>query len=82
MRGGSDFINMLVTHDSSDVPMTSVHSHDDNIIVPCQSSRYERGRNVELGGVGHIGLSFSRTVQQIVLQEIQATTRSEGYPPD
>ena len=80
MREGSEFIASLespgwMTHP---VPITSIFSHDDNIIVPCVSLRLTEGRNIEVGGVGHVGLSFSRPIQDLVLEELQCTGNDCG----
>ena len=74
MRPGSDFMQSLnQAHDAVPaVPVTSIFSYDDNIIIPQLSSRLPGADNVELAGVGHVGLSFSARVQQCVVSCIKA----------
>lgn len=53
------------------VPVVSIYSSDDNVIVPQHSSMLGGAKNVCISGVGHVSLAFSRKVRQIVLEEIR-----------
>ena len=53
------------------VPVTSIYSSDDNVVVPAESSVLDQARNIRLSGIGHVSLPFSRIVQEIVLEEIR-----------
>jgi len=53
------------------VPITSIYSSDDNVVVPQDSSVLDQARNIRLSGIGHVSLLFSRIVQETVLEEIQ-----------
>ena len=54
------------------VPITSIYSNNDNIIVPQESAVLDGAKNVCVSGIGHVSLAFSRTVQETVLEEIRA----------
>jgi triacylglycerol esterase/lipase EstA (alpha/beta hydrolase family) len=47
-------------------PITSVYSLDDALIVPPSSARLDGARNVELWGVGHLGLLTSRQASEAI----------------
>ncbi len=54
------------------VPVTSIYSSDDNVIVPRESSVLDDAKNVRLSGIGHVSLAFSAPVRDMVLAEIAA----------
>jgi triacylglycerol esterase/lipase EstA (alpha/beta hydrolase family) len=54
----------------ADVPITSLYSLDDALVVPPRSARLENARNIELRGVGHLGLLRSRQTIEAVLHEL------------
>lgn len=43
-----------------EVPITSIYSTEDNMIVPAQSAVLDAARALELTGVGHLGVLFRR----------------------
>jgi pimeloyl-ACP methyl ester carboxylesterase len=73
MEPGSAWLESLARWGSSraTVPVTSIYSSDDNVIVPPDSSVLGQARNVRLSGIGHVSLPFSRIVQETVLEEIK-----------
>lgn len=58
-------------HSLSAVPVTSIYSSDDNVVVPAKSSVLDGAKNVRVSGIGHVSLAFSRIVQEAVLEEIR-----------
>lgn len=73
MEPGSAWLESLARAESlaAPVPITSIYSSDDNVIVPQDSSVLEQARNIRLSGIGHVSLPFSRIAQEIVLEEIR-----------
>ncbi len=53
------------------IPITSIYSSDDNVIVPQESSALEGARNRRFARIGHVSLPFSRRVQEAVLEELR-----------
>jgi pimeloyl-ACP methyl ester carboxylesterase len=51
----------------SDVSLTSIYSLEDNLIVPARSAVFKPARSVELRGIGHVGMLFSREVIESTL---------------
>lgn len=62
------------------VPVTSIYSSDDNVIVPQESSVFDGAKNVRVSGIGHVSLAFSAPVRDMVLAEVAAAcyTRKGG----
>ena len=54
------------------LPVTSIYSSDDNVIVPQESSLLDGARNVRVSCIGHVSLAFSAPVRDMVLAEITA----------
>ncbi|MCC2972262.1 triacylglycerol lipase [Massilia sp. IC2-476] len=52
--------------------VTSIFSHQDNIIAPQTSSELPGARNLAVGGVGHVALGRNRRVLDIVMEELAA----------
>lgn len=73
MEPGSAWLESLARGESVAVavPVTSIYSSDDNIVVPAESSVLDQARNIRLSGIGHVSLPFSRIVQETVLAEIR-----------
>jgi triacylglycerol esterase/lipase EstA (alpha/beta hydrolase family) len=73
MEPGSTWLESLARPESlgAPVPITSIYSTDDNVVVPQDSSVLDQARNIRLSGIGHVSLPFSRIVQEIVLEEIR-----------
>lgn len=59
-------------------PITSIFSYDDNIVVPCVSSRLTESRSIEVEGVLHLGLSFWKSIQDLVFGKLQCTGNDCG----
>lgn len=57
------------------VPVTSIYSRHDNIIIPFHASRLEGARDVELQGCGHVCLLFSPGAFAPLLEAVK------GQPP-
>lgn len=58
MRPGSDWLRGL-NAESDAVPVTSLYSEHDNIIVPQASAELDGARNTRLTGIGHLDMAFS-----------------------
>jgi pimeloyl-ACP methyl ester carboxylesterase len=54
------------------VPVVSVFSHQDNVVVPQDSAALAGAKILSLSGVGHVSMPFSRPVREIALAEIEA----------
>ncbi|UVW30162.1 triacylglycerol lipase [Massilia sp. H6] len=52
--------------------LTSIYSHQDNIISPQTSSELPGARNIAFGGVGHVALGRNRQVLERVMHELSA----------
>ena len=74
MESGSAWLADLAHDERSRpaVPVTSICSNNDNIIVPHESAVLDGAKTVRLSGIGHVSLAFSRIVQETVLEEIRA----------
>ena len=72
MEPGSSWLESLARGDpgAAAAPVTSIYSSDDNVVVPQESSVLEGAKNLRVSGIGHVSLAFSRTVQQMVLEEL------------
>ena len=72
MRPHSAWLVALAAHERGawPCPLVSIHSLDDNIVVPCLSARLDGARNIEIGGVGHISLPLSQRVIDLVEAEL------------
>jgi pimeloyl-ACP methyl ester carboxylesterase len=74
MEPGSAWLADLARDERSlpAVPVTSIYSGDDNVIVPQESSVLDGAKNVRVSGIGHVSLAFSAPVREMVLAEIAA----------
>ena len=75
MRRGSAFLGALAAAEAAAppaVPTTSIYSVHDNLVSPQDSSRLAWGRNVAVGGVGHVGILSYEPVFALVLEELRA----------
>ncbi len=59
--------------------VTSIFSHQDNIIAPQTSSELPGARNLAFGGVGHVALGRNPRVLDAVMRELTAL-REQGEP--
>jgi len=57
MRPRSPWLRALAADEAAHakVPITSIYSAQDNLIVPARSAVLDGGRKVQFGGVGHLG---------------------------
>ncbi len=62
---------------SQPVPITSIYSSHDNLIAPQDNAtlRYDHVNNIALPGIGHLTVTFSRSIQHLVRQEIVDASR-------
>lgn len=73
---GSDFLQRLAEAPMpQDCEITSIYSRRDNMVLPFEYSHLPDGRNIEIDGLGHTSLLFSRRVLQLVLQQCQGVDR-------
>jgi triacylglycerol lipase len=54
------------------LPVVSVFSYQDNVVVPQLGATLAGAENVPLSGMGHLGMPFSRRVRELVAQELIA----------
>jgi pimeloyl-ACP methyl ester carboxylesterase len=57
----------------------SIYSHHDNIISPQISSHLAGAANVELHGIGHVALASNGAIQDRVVAEIHAASRTLSF---
>ena len=76
----SDWLRTLAAAESAATRalVTSIYTHQDNIISPQTSSCLAGARNIELGGVGHVAMGRNRRVLARVMQEIAALRARAG----
>ena len=55
---------------------TTIISRDDNLVAPYRNGMLPPARSIEIAGIGHLSMTASRTVFEIV-----ATMLSDGEPP-
>lgn len=63
MQRGGDFLTRLEQAEAANPPAvktTSIYSRNDDLVFPSETSRLPWADNVELNGVGHVSLLFSR----------------------
>jgi triacylglycerol esterase/lipase EstA (alpha/beta hydrolase family) len=56
--------------------VTTIISRDDNLVAPYRNGMLPSARSIEIAGIGHLSMTASRTVFEIV-----ATMLSDGRPP-
>lgn len=69
MRIGSDWLEHL--NAGPGVPLTSIYSTHDNIIVPQSSAMLEGGENVRVGRVGHLDMAFSHELNEALVRVLR-----------
>lgn len=74
MCRGSDWLFELNARQEGKpgVPVTSLYSLDDNLIVPADSAVLRGGRSVGLCGLGHLGLLRSPQVLRRIVSELRS----------
>ncbi|WP_172399654.1 alpha/beta fold hydrolase [Geothermobacter hydrogeniphilus] len=58
----------------SDIPLTSIYSRHDNIVIPAASARLNGSREIELQGMGHMGLLYKKSAVAAVLKALEDST--------
>jgi len=74
MVPGNAWLKQL-NEETSSVPVVSVFSHQDNIVVPQDSAVLAGAKIVSLSGMGHVSMPFSRQIRELALAEIQVLFR-------
>ena len=64
----------LLNRDAPAVPLVSVFSYHDNIVLPQESSVLAGAKIVALSGMGHLSMPFSRRIRELTLEEILAAS--------
>jgi triacylglycerol lipase len=79
MEPGSPWLTALAAAENSGIaaPLVSIYSHHDNFVAPQASAVHPHARNVGLAGVGHLTMYFSRSVRELLLQEIDAANAAD-----
>ena len=74
MRPGSPFLRQLAATDAVPemVDCTSIYSADDAIVVPPTNAYYPGAHNIEVRGLGHMSLLFSRRVYDLLRENLAA----------
>ena len=74
MRPGSSFLCQLAGADAVPeiIDCTSIYSADDAIVVPPGNAYYPGAHNIEVRGLGHMSLLFSRRVYELVRENLTA----------
>jgi len=61
-----------LNEDAPALPVVSVLSYQDNIVLPQESAELAGAKVVRLSGMGHISMPFSRRIREVALEEIRA----------
>ena len=71
-RWSNTWLNELNKHEHRPalVPTVSIFSYHDSIVSPQESPILKHAKNVPLRGIGHLEMPFSKTVQDLVYQEL------------
>jgi pimeloyl-ACP methyl ester carboxylesterase len=75
MRRHSGFLRALAHAEGGHgpgVPFTSIYSTHDNLVAPQETSLLPWGRNVALGGVGHVDVLGSPALAGLILADLRA----------
>lgn len=70
MRPKNDWLSRLNDARHATVPITSIYSCHDNIVVPQASSDLRGAKNISVPGVGHLEMAFSPEIHRLILEEI------------
>ena len=74
MRVGSDWLQKLARDEAgapARIPVTSIYTENDNVVVPAASSVLPDAENVALSGLGHVSLAFDGEVKARVLAHLR-----------
>lgn len=72
MRPGSPWLRALAALETPEVPITSLYSAQDNLVVPARSAVLDGARAREFAGVGHMGLLFRRACVDAAISALGA----------
>ncbi len=74
MEWGSAWIRALeqAEHGAPAVPVTSIYSPIDNLIVPRESAVLQGAKNLRAAPIGHVSLAFAPAIREMVLDEIRS----------
>ncbi|MDH3282253.1 MAG: alpha/beta fold hydrolase [Gammaproteobacteria bacterium] len=72
MRPGSDWLERLNRGKAPPVPIVSIYSYHDNIVVPHTAAILDGAKNLPVRGIGHLEMGFSDVVMDLVHSEILA----------
>ena len=70
MIPGNAWLKQL-NEEASRVPVVSVFSHQDNVVVPQDSAALAGAKIISLSGMGHVSMPFSRHIRELALAEIK-----------
>lgn len=71
MVPGNAWLRQL-NEDALTLPVVSVFSYHDNIVLPQESAVLAGAKIVRLSGMGHVSMSFARRIREVALEEILA----------
>ena len=77
MRPGSAWLENLNAEPRAGVPITSIYSVDDNLVVPQDSARLDGAVNKPVQGVGHLAIALTDSIRELVRQELLETTAQD-----
>jgi triacylglycerol esterase/lipase EstA (alpha/beta hydrolase family) len=82
MRPGSPFLCQLGADDAVPrlIDCTSIYSADDAIVAPPSNAYYPGAYNIEVRGLGHMSLLFSRRVYELVRENLAAEIPPRRVP--
>ncbi len=72
MRPGSEWLSRLNGGSAAPIPIVTIYSYHDNIIVPFDGAMLAGAKNLPVPGVGHLEMGFSDVVGGMVRDEIIA----------
>ncbi|MDH3638215.1 MAG: alpha/beta fold hydrolase, partial [Gammaproteobacteria bacterium] len=70
MRPGSDWLESLNYGNARAIPIVSIYSYHDNIIVPQSRAVLGGAKNLAVRGIGHLEMGFSRVIMDLVYNEL------------
>lgn len=71
---GSSFLNRInAAHLPHPERIIAIYSRHDNIVLPWQNARLPEARNIELAGMGHVGILYSRSALAALVEGLSET---------
>jgi triacylglycerol lipase len=77
MEPASEWLETLMPQISDDPALFNIWSRDDNFISPQTSARLHSARNMEVEGIGHLSMVFSKEVLGLVKSAIGSGTEAK-----